>query len=171
MLLILCRRKTTTDTITVHVIQVYKAFFVPLKGIYSVFFLFSYKYTLFGDFGPYWHIDMKVSGDWLAAHLWLEAPVLLHPKGALLERVLVTVEAVWAQWTHCHVKPDLSFVTWCTVLLEGAIRRWVKEWIWSGTILGYVVPRHGKKCVKKVSSTPLDPAVLSVDTRQDGSVI
>ncbi len=50
-----------------------------------------------------------------------------HPKGALLDWDLVTVEAIWVKWTHCHVQEpvwdDLSFVTWCIILLEVDIRR------------------------------------------------
>ncbi len=73
------------------------------------------------------HIDM------IAASPWCESPVPPHPKGALLDWDLVTVEAIWVKWTHCHVivmfkKPvwdDLSFVTWCIILLEVAVRRCV----------------------------------------------
>ncbi len=31
-------------------------------------------------------------------------PLSPHPKGALLDWDLVTVEAIWVKWTHCHVQ-------------------------------------------------------------------
>lgn len=38
---------------------------------------------------------------------------------------LVTVEAVWVQWIHCHVyETDLNFVGRHVFLLGAAIRRW-----------------------------------------------
>ncbi len=39
-----------------------------------------------------------------AAHPWCESPVPPHPKGALLYWDLVSVEAIWLKWTHCHVQ-------------------------------------------------------------------
>ncbi len=36
--------------------------------------------------------------------LQYESPVPPHPKGALLDWDLVTVEAIWVKWTHCHVQ-------------------------------------------------------------------
>ncbi len=60
---------------------------------------------------------------------------------------------------------DLSFVSWCSILLEVSIRRWytvvMKGWTWSATILrlwrlndAQLVLR-GPKCAKKISPTPL----------------
>ncbi len=39
-----------------------------------------------------------------AGGLELESPIPPHPKGALLDWDLVTVEAIWVKWTHCHVQ-------------------------------------------------------------------
>ncbi len=54
--------------------------------------------TFLRDFGPYWSADLS------AAHSWCESPVPPHPKGALLDLDLVTVEAIWLKLTHCHVQ-------------------------------------------------------------------
>ncbi len=45
-----------------------------------------------------------VTADLSAAHPWCKSPVPPHPKGALLDWDLVTVEAIWVKWTHCHVQ-------------------------------------------------------------------
>ncbi len=62
--------------------------------------------TFLRDFGPYWHDSITVSADLIksAAHPWCESPVPPHPKGALLDWDLVTVEDIWVKWTHCHVQ-------------------------------------------------------------------
>ncbi len=44
------------------------------------------------------------AADLSAAHPWCESPVPPHPKGALLDWDLVTVEAIWVKWTHCHAQ-------------------------------------------------------------------
>lgn len=36
-----------------------------------------------------------------------KSPVPLHPKGALLYCDLVAVEAMWLQWTRCHVQETI----------------------------------------------------------------
>ncbi len=86
--------------------------------------------TLLRDFGPYWHDSITVAADLSSGHPWRESLVPPHPKAALLDWDLVTVEDIWVKWTHCNVqetslrwfeKPvwdDLSFVTWCIILLE-----------------------------------------------------
>lgn len=57
-----------------------------------------------------------------AAILWIP-PITPHLKAALLE----TVETVWVQWTHCHVRGSrLSFVTRRVIEMEAAIGRWVQ---------------------------------------------
>ncbi len=45
-----------------------------------------------------------VAADLSAAPPWCESPVPPHPKGALLDWDLVTVEVIWVKWTHCHVQ-------------------------------------------------------------------
>ncbi len=40
----------------------------------------------------------------LTANPWCESPIPPHPKGALLDWDLVTVEAIWVKWSHCHVQ-------------------------------------------------------------------
>ncbi len=45
-----------------------------------------------------------VAADLSAAHPWCKFTVPPHPKSALLDWDLVTVEAVWVKWTHCHVQ-------------------------------------------------------------------
>ncbi len=74
-------------------------------------------------------------------------PVPPHPKGALLDWDLVTVEAIWIKWTHCHVQ-EIS-LSWFE-LWHGALSCWkyssedgytvvIKGWTWSATILRYAV--------------------------------
>jgi len=46
----------------------------------------------------------KKTQNVVAAHLWWKSPFPPHPKGALLDWELVAVEAIWVQWTHCHVQ-------------------------------------------------------------------
>ncbi len=61
--------------------------------------------TFFRDFGLYWHDSItQLLQIFLAAHPWCESPVPPHPKAALLDWDLVTVEAIWVKWTHCHVQ-------------------------------------------------------------------
>ncbi len=79
--------------------------------------------TFLRDFGPYWHDSItQLAADLSSAHPWWESLVPPHPKGALLDWDLVTVEAIWVKWTHVMFKKpvwdDLSFVTWCIILLE-----------------------------------------------------
>ncbi len=50
------------------------------------------------------HIDMIASADLSDTHPWCKSPVPPHPKSALLDWDLVTVEAIWVKWTHCHVQ-------------------------------------------------------------------
>ncbi len=57
--------------------------------------------TFLRDFGPYLHDSI---GYLSAAHPWYESPVPPHPKDALLDLDLVTVEAIWVKWNHCHVQ-------------------------------------------------------------------
>ncbi len=40
-----------------------------------------------------------------------------NPKGALLDWDLVTVEAIWVKWTHCHVQEtSLRWFELCDML-------------------------------------------------------
>ncbi len=54
--------------------------------------------TFLRNFGPYWHdsITQLLQICWL--HPWCGSPVPPHPKGALLDWDLVTVEAIWVKW-------------------------------------------------------------------------
>ncbi len=42
--------------------------------------------------------------DMIASRSRWESPVPPHPKGALLDWDLVTVEVIWVKWTHRHVQ-------------------------------------------------------------------
>ncbi len=70
-----------------------------------------------------------VAADLSAAHPWCESPVPPHPKGALLDWDLVTVEPIWVKWTHCHVQEtSLRWFELCDMVHYPAgsnIRRWV----------------------------------------------
>ena len=58
--------------------------------------------TFLRDSGPYWHNGM-VAGDLSVAHPWCVSAAPPHPKGALLDWDLLTVEVIGVQWTHCNV--------------------------------------------------------------------
>jgi len=47
---------------------------------------------------------IEIAADLSAAHPWCESLVPPHPKDALLDWDLVTVEVIWVKWTHCHVQ-------------------------------------------------------------------
>ncbi len=59
--------------------------------------------TFLRDFCPYWHdsITQLLQICWLHIH---DANLPFHHKCALLDCDLVTVEAIWVNWTHCHVQ-------------------------------------------------------------------
>ncbi len=69
------------------------------------------------------HIDM------IASRSCCKSPVPPHPKGALLDWDLVTVEAIWVKWTHCHVpETSLRWFELCNMMhypAGNSIRRWV----------------------------------------------
>lgn len=56
------------------------------------------------DFGPCWCDRITHAAGLLAAHPWCVSPVPLHPKGAVLDCDLVTVESICIHWTQCHVQ-------------------------------------------------------------------
>ncbi len=60
--------------------------------------------TFLRDFDPYWHDSITQLLQICRLHIHDESPVPPHPKGALLDWDLGTVEAVWVKWTHCHVQ-------------------------------------------------------------------
>ncbi len=70
-----------------------------------------------------------VAADLSAVHPWCESLVPPHPKRALLDWDLVTVEAIWVKWTHCHVQEtSLRWFDLCDMVHYAAgssIRRWV----------------------------------------------
>ncbi len=59
--------------------------------------------TFLRYFGSYWH-DSITQLLQICSHPWCESPISPHPKGALLDWDLVTVEAIWVKSTHCHVQ-------------------------------------------------------------------
>ncbi len=77
---------------------------------------------------------------------------------------------------------DLSFVTWCIILLELSFRRWytvvIKGWTWSATILRSAVVfkrcsigiKGPKVCQENIPHT-ITPPAWTVETRQDGSML
>lgn len=71
--------------------------------------------TFIRDFGPYW----TVAADLSATHSWCKSTIPTNPKGALFHWELVSVEAVYVQWTQMKwimlMKPIwdyLRFLTW-----------------------------------------------------------
>ncbi len=101
---------------------------------------------------------------------WCESPVPPHPKGALLDWDLVTVEAIWVKWTHCHVQEtSLRWFELCDMVhypagstSEDGCTVVIKGWTWSATILSRLwrlnyaqLVLRGPKCAKKISLTPL----------------
>ncbi len=53
------------------------------------------------------HIDMIASRSccrFVGCTSMMQISCSPHPKGALLYWDLVTVEAIWVKWTHCHVQ-------------------------------------------------------------------
>ncbi len=123
-----------------------------------------------------------VAADLSAAHPWCKSLVPPHPKGALLDWDLVTVEAIWVKWTHCHVQEtSLRWFELCDMVhypAVSSIRRWVN---WSHKGMDMVSKQHsgrlwrlndaqlvlrGLKCAKKVSPTPLHHHHQSEPLRQ-----
>ena len=131
------------------------------------------------------YLDDTVPVDLLAPHLRWESPFQPHPEIAVLDWDLVTVEA--SELILILKKPVwdyLSFVKWCIILLEVAIRRWstvvIKGWTWSATILRYSVvfqqfpvgAKGNQVCEEHTSHTITPPAAAwPVDTSQDGSIL
>ncbi len=67
--------------------------------------------TFLSYFGTYWHESiMQMLQICRHAHPWCNSPIPPHPQGALLDWDLVTVEAIWVKWTHCHVQE--TSLTW-----------------------------------------------------------
>ncbi len=82
--------------------------------------------TFLRDFGPYWHDRITQLLQICRLHIH-ESLVPPHPKGALLDWDLVTVEAIWVKWTHCHVQ-ETSLRCICDMVhypAGSSIRRWV----------------------------------------------
>ncbi len=56
--------------------------------------------TFLRDFGPYWHDSITQLLQICRLHIHDANLPPPHPKGALLDWDLVTVEAIWVKWTH-----------------------------------------------------------------------
>ncbi len=92
-----------------------------------------------------------------------ESPVPPHPKGALLDWDLVTVEVIWVKWTHCHVQEtSLRWFELCDMVhypAGSSIRRWLHcshkgyDMVSNNTQVGLVL--RGPRCAEKISPTPL----------------
>ncbi len=86
--------------------------------------------TFLRDFGPYWHDSITQLLQIYRLHIHdANLPVPTHPKAALLDWDLVTVEAIWVKWTHCHVQEtSLRRFEICDMVhypAGSSIRRWV----------------------------------------------
>ncbi len=64
-----------------------------------------------------------------------------HPKGALLDWDLVTVEAIWVKWTHWHVQE--TSLRWFELYESGRLWR----------LNNAQLVLRGPKCAKKISPT------------------
>ncbi len=115
-------------------------------------------------------------------------PVPPHPKGALLDWDLMTVEAIWVKWTHCHVQEtSLRWFELCDMVhytAGSSIRRWVHcshkrmDMVSNNTLVGCVFKRCsiGTKRPKVCQENIPHPFTLprpawTVETRQDGSML
>ncbi len=78
------------------------------------------------DFGPYWPDGITQ----LLQSCRLHIHDVNDPKGALLDWDLVTVEAIWVKWTHCHVQEtSLRWFELCDMVhypAGSSIRRWTQ---------------------------------------------
>ncbi len=99
------------------------------------------------------------AADLSSAHPWCESLVPPHPKGALLDWDLVTVEVIWVKWTHCHVQEtSLRWFDLCDMvhypagstsedgtLVDGqkqySGRLWFKRW-WYSKCAKKIPPHH-----------------------------
>ncbi len=92
------------------------------------------------------HIDFIASRSccrFVGCTSWCESLVPPHPKGALLDWDLVTVEVIWVKWTHCHVQEtSLRWFELCDMVhypagstSEDEYTVVIKGWTWSATIL------------------------------------
>ncbi len=100
--------------------------------------------TFLRDFGPYWPDSITQLLQICRLHIHdANSLVTPHPKDVLLDWDLVTVEAIWVKWTHCHVQEtSLRWFDLCDMVhypAGSSIRRWytvvIKGWTWSATIL------------------------------------
>ncbi len=128
--------------------------------------------TFLRDCGSYWHdrITQLLQNCWLHIH---DANLPFHhiPKELYWLRSgdygghLSKVNSLAC--TRNQSEDDLSFVTWCIILLEVAIRRWVhcshkgmdmvsnNTQVGCGHFNGAQLDLRGPKCAKKISPTPL----------------
>lgn len=104
---------------------------------------------------------------------------------ALLDWDLVTVEAIWVQWTHCHIQEtSLRLYKLYDMLVYSAGNRWAhcghkRMYIDRAKILSQAVVLKwcsvgtmGCKCTEKISPTPLhQPTSWTVEIRPDGSTL
>ncbi len=86
--------------------------------------------TFLRDFCPYWHDSIMQFLQICRLHIHeANLPFPPHPKGALLDWDLVTVEAIWVKWTHCHVQETSPrWLKLCDMVhypAGSSIRRWV----------------------------------------------
>ncbi len=74
--------------------------------------------TFIKDFGPYWHGSITQLLQICQLHIHdANLPFYHHPKYALLDWDLVTVEAIWVKWTYCHVQEtSLRWFELCDML-------------------------------------------------------
>ncbi len=113
------------------------------------------------DFGPYWQESIRQLLQICRLHIH-NANLPFHH----IPKVLYLIE-IWWLWRPFEeselivifkkpVWDDLSFVTWCIILLEVAFRRWVHcshkgmDMVSNNTQVGC-----GPMCAKKISPTPL----------------
>lgn len=111
-----------------------------------------------------------ISPSKFVCYLWRKSAIPPHPKGALLDRDLVTVEVIGVLWTYWHL-PETSLRWWG--LWHGALSCWkqpsedgssvvIKGWTLSKTILAEAAAikwcwssTKGRKTCQEHTPTPL----------------
>ncbi len=107
-------RSTSTHTHT-HESHENKSssYFSPKSDVYV--YIYKVLETFLRDFGSYWHDSITQLLQICRLHIHDGISRSTTSQSALLDWDLVTVEAVWVKWTHCHVQETslrcLSFVT------------------------------------------------------------
>ncbi len=142
--------------------------------------------TFFRDFGPYWHDSITQLLQICRLHIH-ELNLTFHPKGALLDWELVTMETIWVKWTHFHVQEtSLRWFELCDMVHYPAGSSHQKmvhcshkgmDMVSNNTQVscGFkqcsIGTKGPKVCQENIPRTITPPPAWTVETRQDGSML